>query len=87
MRSVKMSYGLTLTGVKYSHVLQQCCICIYVTTIRTNESDDILTFLITTIGLVNSIRTLYTLDQIDYLSQRDPFSQDHAMRCVALCLC
>jgi len=32
---------------------------------------------------VNSTRTLYTLDLIDYLSQRDPFSQDHAMCCVA----
>ena len=97
MRSVKMSYGLTqgkrLSGMQQPvwlmsttpcrHVLQQCCICIYVTTLRTSQSDDILTFLITAMKLLNSIRTPYTLDLINYLSQRDPFSQDHAMCCVA----
>jgi len=96
MRSVKMSYGLTqgkrlsetqqlvwlMSTTPCRHVLQQRCICIYVTTIRTNQSDDILTFLITAIKLVNSIMTPYTLDLIDYLSQRDPFSQDHVMQCV-----
>lgn len=46
----------TLTGVRYSHVLQHCYICIYVTTIRTNQSDDILTYLITAMKQVNSIR-------------------------------
>ena len=33
---------------------------------------------------MNSRRTPYSLDLINYLSQRDPFAQDHAMRCVAL---
>ena len=46
----------TLTGVRYSHVLQQSYICTYVATIRTNQSDDILTFLITAMKQVNSIR-------------------------------
>ena len=75
MRSVKMSYGLTqgkrlsetqqlvwlMSTTPCRHVLQQCCICIYVTTLRTSQSDDILTFLITAIKLVNSIRTLTPL--------------------------
>ena len=47
----------TVTGVRYAHVLQQCHICTYVTTTRKNQSDDILTFLITAIKLVKYIRT------------------------------
>lgn len=80
----------TLTGVWYSQVLQQCLICINVTTIRT-KSDAILSLLITVIKLVKSRRTPQKQEScviimtpfIDFLSQRDPFSQDHALHCIA----